>query len=162
MGTKKVVARKKPRNAASPLDKVTQRLNQAEADSKRAADDAALAAKRRAAKLALGIIDFQKTTFEHTIAILGRAQDGSAALLTGMLEEAEWVPAEGKQVAREWTQLLAHGRREFEKTVGTSFDLITDYIGRQDCVAAPSEAAPAEAPKPKRKVVAKRKPSKKA
>lgn len=161
MGTKKVMPGKKPKGAASPLDKVTQRLRQAETESKRRTDDAALAAKRRAAKLALGIIDFQKTTFDHTLAILGRAQDSSAALLTSMLQEADWVPAEGKQVAKEWTELLAQGRREFEKTVGTSFDLITDYIGRQDCVAAPAEAEPPAAAKPKRKVVAKRKPAKK-
>jgi hypothetical protein len=164
MASKKVVVRKKrPADKPSPLDKVSQRLDDAGKAAELLSDEAARAAKRRAAKLALGIIDFQKTTFEHTLAVVGRAQDASAGLLTGMLKEADWVPEEGKQVAQEWTELVTRGRQEFEKTLNKSFDLITDYIGRQDYVAAPPAAAKKDdtpAPK-KRKVVAKRKAAKK-
>lgn len=161
MASKKVVVRKKkPAAKPSPLDKVSQRLEEAEEAATAMGDEAAqAAAKRRAAKLALGIIDFQKSTFEHTLAVVGRAQDASAELLTGLLKESDWVPAEGKQVAQEWTELLARGRQEFEKTLNKSFDLITDYIARQEYVAAPLPEDEAKPAPRKRKVVTKHKPA---
>jgi hypothetical protein len=119
------------------------------------AEDTADQTRRRAAKLALSVVDFQKTTFDNTFKVITQLQEQSEKIVTSMLNDADWMPKEGKAVVKEWTNLLKSARRDFEKTVDRSFDLISDLLERV------GDAKPAKKKKAaaKKKTAAKKKPA---
>lgn len=145
------------------IDKAIKRTEALRDSLEKSAEDTAEQATRRAAKLALAVVDFQKTTFHNTFKVLGQVQDQSTKAVSGMLLDAEWLPQEGKQVVREWSRVLQDGRKEFEHTVDKSFDLVTHFLKRmQDGKPTKKKAAAAKKPaakKPAAKKTAVKKPA---
>jgi hypothetical protein len=105
-------------------------------------------------------VDFQKTTFDNMYKAIAQVQEKSENAVSGMLHDAGWLPGEGKAVVKEWVHLLRSSRADFNKTVGKSFDLITEYLKR---VEKNKHAAPAKKKKaaPKKAAAAKKAPAKK-
>lgn len=134
------------------IDKAIKRTEDLRDSLEKSAEQAADQTTRRAAKLALAVVEFQKSAFDNALKVLGQVQDQSTKAVSGMLVEADWLPREGKQVVREWSRVLHDGRKEFEQTVDKSFDLVTHFLERvQD--AKPTRATA------KKKAAAKKKPA---
>ncbi|MFM1919205.1 MAG: hypothetical protein RLZZ303_839 [Candidatus Hydrogenedentota bacterium] len=144
------------------IDKAIKRTEALRDSLEKSAEDTAEQTTRRAAKLALAVVEFQKTTFHNTFKVLGQVQDQSTKAVSGMLLDADWLPREGKQVVREWSRVLHDGRKEFEHTVDKSFELVTHFLERmQDGKPAKKKASPAKKSAAK-KPVAKKPAAKKA
>jgi len=132
-------------------------------------DDATDHTRMKAAKIAVNVIEFQKSTFDNTFKLITQLQEQSEKMAKELLIDASWMPKEGKDVVREWVQTLESGRKEFQRTTDKSFDLIVDYFervhaevgGRKTTKKAPSKKkAPAKRKtkaKAKKKAPAKRK-----
>ncbi|MBX7257030.1 MAG: hypothetical protein K1Y02_11770 [Candidatus Hydrogenedentes bacterium] len=115
---------------------------------------------RRATKLALNLVDFQKTTFDNTIRVFTALQEQTEKLIQELTVKSTWMPKEGKKVVEEWIKTVNRSRNDFKKTMDRSFDLISAYLKRvQEDESA--KAKPAK-PKAKAKVKAKAKPRAKA
>lgn len=112
----------------------------------------------RAMKLALTVIDFQKTTFDNTFKLLQQLQEQSEKMVQELVKHAAWMPPEGKALVDEWVRTLRGGRSEFKKSVDKSFDLITDYFERVQ-KEAKKKPAPKKRPAAKKKAAAKKKPA---
>ncbi len=134
------------------IDKAIKRTEDLRDSLEKSAEQAADQTSRRAAKLALAVVEFQKSAFDNAFKVLGQVQDQSTKAVSGMLLEADWLPREGKQVVREWSRVLHDGRKEFEQTVDKSFDLVTHFLDRVQ-EGKPSKAAA------KKKVATKKKPA---
>jgi len=93
-------------------------------------DGAGSEAKMRAAKLAIIFINLQHSTFDRTFKLLSRVQKSGDKLVKDHVEEAVWLPEEGKEVVKEWSRTLNEGRVEFQKTVDKSYELLRTYFER--------------------------------
>ncbi|MFP4500766.1 MAG: histone H1-like repetitive region-containing protein [Candidatus Hydrogenedentota bacterium] len=126
------------RMASTPLDKVSSQAEKLMERISNRADEAASSTGRKACKLVLSVIDFQKTTFDNTFKIISQLQEQSEKMVSTMVTDSHWVPKEGKSVVKEWVQMLQTGRSDFRKTVDKSFDLLTDYFERVQKEGIPS------------------------
>lgn len=81
-------------------------------------------AKVRSAGLAIALIKVQRSAFDRTLKLLAQVQKQSDKLLKDHVEEAAWMPAEGRDIIKEWNRTLNDGRAEFQKTVDKSYDLL--------------------------------------
>ncbi len=98
--------------------------------------------RRKAAQLAVSVVEFQKTTLRNSINLIGKAQEQTGRILHDLLKKAEWVPSEGREVIDEWNHAMKRGREEFKKTSDKSFDLIIQYLERVQRNEQKSPAAP--------------------
>ncbi len=75
------------------------------------------------------MIDFQKATFDNSFNAMNALQEQGEKMVAMFLDQASWLPAEGKKVIRDWTDSYNKGRIEFKKTVETQFKKVEDYFG---------------------------------
>ena len=54
-------------------------------------------------------------------------QDQNETLATSMLNQASWLPEEGKKAIREWVDAFKKGREEYKKTVDEAFKKVEEY-----------------------------------
>ncbi len=72
-------------------------------------------------KLTKQILDFNKTTFDNTFNAMVLLQEQTEKVVTSLMEQAPWIPAEGKKAMNEWVDTFKKGRGEFKKVVDESF-----------------------------------------
>lgn len=151
----RVSMKKISRKAGSGLDRVAERAEKLRDKMGKRVEETAEQARNRAAKLAVSIIAFQKSTFDGTFKVLSQVQKQSEDFVADYLGKASWMPKEGQAVVNEWTKMLQGGRKDFQKTVDKSFDLISTYVKRVSNGTAASAKA-------ELKKAAKKRPAKKA
>lgn len=167
-----VDARRNVEKSASVLsnsfDGVVSTTEKLRDELERRAEGAADQTRRRAAQLALSVIDFQKTTFDNSFKLIGQIQEQSEKMVSDLVSDSTWMPNEAKSIVDEWQKMLRGARTEFQRTVDKSFDLIANYLDRvrKDEVsrkpAKKSLAKKAAAKKPAAKKTAARKATAKA
>ena len=120
------------------------------------------AARKGAARMALGVIDLQRSAFNASMDGLDKLEKRTARVLHDTARSASWVPEEGKEVVDEWINTTKKGRTEFRKSMDKSFDLLKHYFERVQTDGAPKKKAAKKsaAKKPVKKSTAK-KPAKK-
>ena len=74
------------------------------------------------------IIDFQKTTFDNTFDAVVMLQDHAERMTQTVMEQANWLPEEGKKVVDQWVEMAKKGRDEFKELVDQNFDNMADYF----------------------------------
>ncbi len=116
----------------APVENVTRQVEDLAERFIETADDTVDHTRRRAYKLALSLVDFQKTTFDTSFDLLAQVQEQSEKMVHQFLTGSDWLPKEGKDVVDEWVKTLRSGRDEFRRTMDKSFDLITDYFERME------------------------------
>jgi len=134
--------------------------------AKKAAGKARSQSRQRGSKLAISVLDLQKTTFDNTVKALESMQKQTEKVLKELIDSSSLMPGEGKKVADEWRRLLKRSQADLTKTVDKSFDLASAFferVRREEAQKAKSEkkAAP-KATKVKAKSKVKRKPKKAA
>lgn len=87
-------------------------------------------AKTRGADLAVTLIKLQRSAFDKAFKIVTRVQEGADKVVKEHVEDASWLPGEGKDIVKEWSRTLSDGRAEFQKTVDKSYDLLRGYFER--------------------------------
>jgi hypothetical protein len=117
-GAKKVSAK-----VLSMADDVLKELN-------KRVEGAGISAKQHSAGAAVTLIDLQRSAFDRALNVLGQVQKQGDKLLKEHVEEASWMPAEGKDIIKEWNRTLNDGRGEFQKTVDKSCDLLRTLFDR--------------------------------
>ena len=79
-------------------------------------------------KLAKQVIDFNKSSFNNSFDAMVMMQEQTEKMVGSMLEQAPWLPNEGKKVLGEWMSAYQKGREEFKKTVDESFKKVETYF----------------------------------
>ena len=92
--------------------------------------DSGAAAKDRSVGVTIALIKLQRSMFDRSFKVLARLEKYSDKLMKKHVQGANWMPAEGKDIVKEWNQMLNDGRVEFQKTVDKSYDLLTDCLER--------------------------------
>jgi polyhydroxyalkanoate synthesis regulator phasin len=81
-----------------------------------------------ATRMTKQMIDFQKTTFDNTFNAMVMLQDQAERMAHTLLEQATWMPEEGRKAVREWVAAYKNGREEFKKNVDQSFKKVEDFF----------------------------------
>ena len=84
------------------------------------------------AKITKQMIDFQKTTFDNTFSAMVMMQEQTERMANTLLEQAAWMPEEGKKVISDWVKAYKKGREDFKKGVDENFKKVEDFFASFD------------------------------
>ncbi len=93
------------------------------------------------------MIEFQKATFDNSFNAAVMMQDQAEQLFNTSVEQAGWLPEEGKRMVDEWVRICKAGRDGFKNAVDENFDKLTEYCINFDLFAAawtPGDSKPAK------------------
>ena len=74
------------------------------------------------------MVDFNKGAFNNAFTAMVMVQDQNETLANTMLNQATWMPEEGKKAVREWVETFKKGREEYKKTVDEAFKKVEDFL----------------------------------
>lgn len=74
------------------------------------------------------MIDFQKTSFDNSFVAMKMVQEQTEKITGAFLEQANWIPGEGKKVIAQWVGAYKKGRDEFQKAVDENFKKVNEYV----------------------------------
>ncbi len=81
-------------------------------------------------KFAKQMIDFYKSTFDNSFNAMVMLQEQTEKAMKTAMEQATWLPAEGKKVVDEWVKAYKQGREEFKKVVDENFKKVDDFFSQ--------------------------------
>ena len=74
------------------------------------------------------MISFNKSAFENTFNAMALLQDQMEKMSSTFLDQATWVPEEGKKVIDEWVTTYKKSREEFKSAVEGGFAKVEAYF----------------------------------
>jgi polyhydroxyalkanoate synthesis regulator phasin len=78
--------------------------------------------------IAKQIIDFQKSTFDNSFDAVVMLQDQAERMTKTVVDQATWLPDEGKKAMDEWVQMVKKGRDDLKELVDQNFDKMADFF----------------------------------
>jgi len=74
------------------------------------------------------MIDFNRAAFNSTFNAMTMLQEQSERVAGTLLEQASWLPEEGKKAINDWAVSYKKGRDEFKKNVDKSYTKVEDFF----------------------------------
>ena len=74
------------------------------------------------------MVDFNKAAFNNAFGAMVMVQDQNETLANTMLNQATWMPEEGKKAIQDWVETFKKGREEYKKTVEEAFNKVEEYL----------------------------------
>jgi polyhydroxyalkanoate synthesis regulator phasin len=74
------------------------------------------------------MIDFNKAAFDNAFNAMVMLQEQTEKVTTTLLDQATWLPDEGKKAVNDWIQAYRKGRDDFKKTVDENFEKVDDFF----------------------------------
>lgn len=112
--------------------------------------------RHHAAKVAARVIDWDKRVFDRAAKTVESVQERSEKAVQRRVNDAKWIPKEGKEVVGAWIHVVRRSRRDIRKTVDASLELTGDFFRR---IGEPVAKRPAPARKPRKRRAPARKPA---
>jgi hypothetical protein len=79
-------------------------------------------------KIAKQMIEFQKATFDNSFSAMGMVQDQAERMISMGLEQAAWLPEEGRKAIDAWVKSYKKGREDFKKIVDENFSKVEQFF----------------------------------
>ena len=95
-------------------------------------------------QIAKKVIDFQKMSFDHWYNTLSLFQDQAEATMGLMLNQASWIPQEGRSAIQNWVNVCQQERSRFKSFVEKGFSAFEKAM--VDTVKAPEKAKKSTTP----------------
>ena len=147
-----MVCKKNPGMTRKSMDEVGKAANAAGkfvSDGAKKALDSGKTLGVRGAKEAVGV---ERKMFKGALDVFDMVHKKAGKTMEKALSDSDYVPAEARQVAKEWSRVGKVGRAELKTAIEKSFDLVEQYLNR---VSKPVKAASAK-PAVKKKAAAKK------
>ena len=74
------------------------------------------------------MVDFNKSAFNNAFNAMVMVQDQNETLANTMLNQATWIPEEGKKAIQEWVDTFKKGREDYKKTVDEAFKKVEAFF----------------------------------
>jgi hypothetical protein len=74
------------------------------------------------------MINFNKAAFDNAYNAMVMFQDETEKMVNMSMEQATWIPEEGKQFADEWTKTCRQGWKDFKNAVDANFKKAEDFF----------------------------------
>jgi hypothetical protein len=79
-------------------------------------------------KMLKEMIDFNKTTYDNSYKAMALLQEQMENTMSTFLDQAAWIPEEGKRVIIEWLETYQKGREDFRKLVDENFKRVEAFF----------------------------------
>lgn len=74
------------------------------------------------------VIDFQKATFDNSFKAMTTLQEQGEKMVDMFLQQASWLPEEGKKAVTDWIRAYQKGRDDFKGAVEKNFVKVQDFF----------------------------------
>jgi uncharacterized coiled-coil DUF342 family protein len=74
------------------------------------------------------MIDFNKATFDNTFNAIVMLQEQAERAANTLLEQANWLPEDGKKAINEWVKAYKKGREDYKKVVDENFQKVESFF----------------------------------
>lgn len=74
------------------------------------------------------MIDFQKATFDNSFQAMTTLQEQGEKMVSTFLDQATWLPGEGKKAVSDWINAYQEGRNQFKSAVEDNFTKVEEYF----------------------------------
>ncbi len=74
------------------------------------------------------MFDFNKATFDTTFNAMVMLQEQAEKMASTILEQATWLPADGRKVITDWLDAYKKGRETFKRMIDESFQKVEEYF----------------------------------
>lgn len=74
------------------------------------------------------MIDFNKAAFDNSFNAMVMFQEQTERMTNQLLDQASWLPEDGKKTLTDWVDAYKTGRDDFKKSVDDSFAKVNDYF----------------------------------
>jgi hypothetical protein len=78
--------------------------------------------------IARQLIEFHKATFDNTFNSLTVLQEQAEVMVSAFLEQAAWLPAEGKGAIKDWVNIYKKGRIDFKAEADKNYAKVEEYF----------------------------------
>ena len=74
------------------------------------------------------MLSFNKTAFDNSFTAMLTIQEQNANMVNTFLEQATWMPEEGKKLIRDWINAYKKGCEDFKKTADENYKKVDDFF----------------------------------
>lgn len=74
------------------------------------------------------MIQFNKTTFDNSYNTLEMFREQNEKMTSSLLDQAAWMPEEGKKAINEWMQAHKKGCNDFKKTADQNYKKVENFF----------------------------------
>ena len=74
------------------------------------------------------MIDFNKATFDNSFSAMAMVQEQTEKMVSTMMDQATWLPEEGKKAVQDWADACKKGSEDFSKAVDGNFKKVEDFF----------------------------------
>ena len=74
------------------------------------------------------MLDFNKSAFDNSFSAMLTIQEQNEKMFNTFLEQATWIPEEGKKLIQEWINAYKKGCEDFKNTADENYGKVVDYF----------------------------------
>ncbi len=74
------------------------------------------------------VVDFQKATFDNSFRAMTTLQEQGEKMVDMFLQQASWLPEEGKKAVTDWIAAYQKGRDDFKGSVEKNFVKVQEFF----------------------------------
>jgi hypothetical protein len=78
------------------------------------------------------MIDFHKASFDNSFNAMVMIQEQTEKMAKTFLDQANWLPEDGKSVLSQWVGAYKKGRDDFKKSVDENFHKVDEYFSTSE------------------------------
>jgi predicted aminopeptidase len=79
-------------------------------------------------QIAHQMIQFNKTAFDNTFIAMTMVCEQNVKLVGTFLQQAAWLPVEGRKAIENWMQTYKKGREDFKKQVDDNYQKVEKFF----------------------------------
>ncbi|MBW2369442.1 MAG: hypothetical protein JRH15_16350 [Deltaproteobacteria bacterium] len=77
------------------------------------------------------MIEVNKSAFDTTFDAINKLQDQLESMTNNLVDQASWLPKDGKQTIDEWVKTYKDGRDGFKKSVDDNYEKVLGFFGEK-------------------------------
>lgn len=74
------------------------------------------------------MVDFNKAAFDNSFSAMYMVQQQMEKMVGTIMDQATWLPEEGKKAINEWSDACKKGAEDFKKAVDDSFKKVEGFF----------------------------------
>jgi len=83
-------------------------------------------------KIALQMIQFNKTAFDNSFNAMTMVYEQNEKMIGAFLDQATWLPDEGKKAINDWVDAYKKGCADFKKMVDDNYQKVDEFFTGSD------------------------------
>jgi polyhydroxyalkanoate synthesis regulator phasin len=76
------------------------------------------------------MIKFNKTIFDNAFKAMQMAQDQGEKMINSLVEQATWLPEDGRKTITDWIKAYQKGCTDFKENVDQQYQKVEDFFSK--------------------------------